>query len=85
MPNPWDDTFEGLIRTVLREHPTDADITGDLDMFAAGLDSMARVELMLAVEEYYGIAIPDEMLVKETFSTPDRLWEVTDRARRNDG
>ncbi|MBE2997238.1 hypothetical protein IDM40_00770 [Nocardiopsis sp. HNM0947] len=83
MPNPWDETFENLIRKALRTHPANAEINESLDLFSAGLDSMAQIELMLAVEEHYDIIIPDEMLVKETFSTPAQLWKVTKSAPRN--
>lgn len=73
---PWDTTFEGLIRQALEQFPPDQELTPDLDFTAAGLDSLAVVELLMHVEEVYGVVIPDELLTSETFATPGSLWAV---------
>ncbi len=41
----------------------------DSDLFAAGLDSMAIMQLLLLVEEEFGVAIPAESVSRENFST----------------
>lgn len=41
----------------------------DDDLFERGLDSFGSVQLMLALEEHYGIEFPDHMLNRRSFST----------------
>ncbi|TKC20147.1 acyl carrier protein [Robertmurraya kyonggiensis] len=41
-----------------------------------GLDSLATIELLLEIEEYYDISFPDEYLSEKTFSTANQLWKV---------
>ncbi|MEV0640151.1 phosphopantetheine-binding protein [Streptomyces sp. NPDC050619] len=76
MTNPWDDRFETLLRDALRFLPPDEALRPDLDTIAAGLDSMAIVELLLSVETAYDISMPDDFLQPDTFASPGALWEV---------
>ncbi|GAA4294344.1 hypothetical protein GCM10023086_06370 [Streptomyces venetus] len=76
MTNPWDDRFEALLRDALRFLPRDEALRPDLDTNAAGLDSMAMVELLLSLETAYDISMPDEFLRPETFASPGALWEA---------
>ena len=69
--------FERLIRDVLPEPP--ASLGPDTDLRAAGLDSMATVELLLRVEEAFGVEVPDRELTAATFATPGALWRVVER------
>ena len=39
------------------------------DLFAAGMDSLAVVDIMMAIEEQFGIEIPDALLNRRTFSS----------------
>lgn len=39
------------------------------DLFAAGLSSLATVNVMLAIEQKFSIEIPDELLTRRTFQT----------------
>jgi acyl carrier protein len=41
-----------------------------------GLDSMARVSLLISVEEAFGIVVPDEKLTADAFATPMTLWTM---------
>lgn len=34
-----------------------------------GLDSMSAIELVLTIEERFGVQFPDELLVRETFES----------------
>ncbi|WP_429315788.1 acyl carrier protein [Paraburkholderia sp. GAS448] len=43
------------------------------DLYAAGLSSLATVHLMLAIEDEFGIEIPDRMLTRRLFSSIDSL------------
>jgi acyl carrier protein len=47
------------------------------DLFAAGMDSLAVVDIMMAIEDRFGIEIPDSLLNRRTFSSVAAL----DRAR----
>jgi diaminopimelate decarboxylase len=51
-------------------------VAPDTNLRAVGLDSMAIVEIVVRIEEAYGIRLPDETLQAETFRTPGDLWAV---------
>jgi acyl carrier protein len=48
--------------------PTGA-IDDETDLFEAGMDSLAVVNVMLAIEEHFEIEIPDRLLNRQTFSS----------------
>jgi acyl carrier protein len=48
-------------------------LADDADLYAAGLSSLATVHLMLAIEDEFGIEIPDRMLTRRLFSSIDSL------------
>ena len=41
----------------------------DADLHAAGLSSYGTVELMVAIEEEFGVEFPDALLTRETFGS----------------
>ena len=43
------------------------------DLFAAGLDSMGIMQLLLAIEDRYGVAIDPAELSRENFSTVGKI------------
>jgi acyl carrier protein len=45
----------------------------DADLFGAGLDSMAIMQVILMVEEQFSVKIPDSMIKRETFSSARRI------------
>ena len=45
----------------------------DDDLFAAGLDSMAIMQLTLLLEEKFGTKLPDRLIKRETFGSARRL------------
>ncbi|MFJ5851002.1 phosphopantetheine-binding protein [Streptomyces sp. NPDC092903] len=71
----WDARFEWLMREMLQLEDAES-IMPDLDTAAAGLDSLATVELLVALEGAYDVVVPDEFLTVETFATPAALWGV---------
>lgn len=81
MSSPWDDRFEVLLREALRLLSPEEQLRPDLDLAGAGLDSLATVGLLVALEETYGIMIPDDLLTPETFVTPDSLWKAVSPLR----
>lgn len=54
----------------------DVHFPDDGDLFAAGLDSMAVMQLVVAVEEKYGAILEPADLTKENLSTPQKLTEL---------
>jgi acyl carrier protein len=44
-----------------------------------GLDSMREIELLFAIEDTYGVTLPDEMLTDSTFSTVGHLWATIEQ------
>jgi acyl carrier protein len=46
-----------------------------------GLNSMQAIEVLFAVEDAYGVAIPDDKLNDETFETAGSLWRIIEESR----
>ncbi|GIJ80004.1 acyl carrier protein [Micromonospora phaseoli] len=46
-----------------------------------GLDSMREIELLFAIEDTFGVAVPDDKLVDSTFATAGGLWDVVEELR----
>lgn len=70
--------YETLLRThipALRHHPH---LTGTEELAHLGLDSLRTMSLLVAVEDCFGITFPEDLLTKETFSTPDALWSAVE-------
>jgi acyl carrier protein len=61
------------IRTILREYgnlPVEVDkIRDGDDLYQAGMTSHASVNVMLALEDEFGIEFPEAMLAKGTFES----------------
>jgi len=53
-----------------------AAISIDANLYDAGLDSLAIVNVMLAVEDQFGVEIPDEYLNRQSFSSLAALADV---------
>lgn len=45
----------------------------DSDLFAAGLDSMAIMQLTLLFEEEFGVKLPDRLITRATFATARQM------------
>lgn len=48
-------------------------LTESTDLFAAGLDSMGIMQLMILVEERFGVRIPESAVTRENFATVANL------------
>jgi non-ribosomal peptide synthetase component F/acyl carrier protein len=81
---PWDDEFENLLRDMLASVSYAGDITPDASLADSGLTSFATVGLLVALEQTYGITIPDDVPFADMFRTPRSLWEMVE-ALRNAG
>ncbi|MFI2378454.1 phosphopantetheine-binding protein [Streptomyces sp. NPDC018964] len=78
---PWDETYEALLHGALPRLAAKGPLRPDTSLKAAGLDSLAMVEVLVRVEEAYGISVPDDQLVADTFATPAALWGVVSALR----
>ena len=54
----------------------DAAFGVDSDLFHAGLDSMAIMQVILIVEEEFGAKLPDGSIKREVFATVRRIAEA---------
>ena len=72
------DSLKVRVRTLLKSYLTaNVDALGDAtDLFANGLSSAAAVNLMLALEQAFGIEFPDELLRRRTFASIDAIAGV---------
>ena len=78
--------MEQAIRSIVREHGRlSVDVTHLDDaasLYQAGLTSHAGVNLMLALEDHFGIEFPERMLRRRTFeniaSIKTAIGELTD-------
>ena len=52
---------------------TDHALTPQSDLFAAGLDSMGIMQLLLAIEDRFGVAIDPADLSRDNFSTAEKI------------
>lgn len=66
-----EDVLRMLGEEQLVELPTDAD--AETDLFEAGMDSMAVMQLIVVVEERWGVVLGAEDIGRETLGTPGRM------------
>ncbi|MBB1253125.1 type III PLP-dependent enzyme [Streptomyces sp. OF3] len=76
---PWNADYVTVLRSVLPR--LGEDVGPDTSLRAAGLDSLALVELLVRLEEAYAVAIPDDDLGPESFATAGSLWSVVESVR----
>jgi acyl carrier protein len=80
-------SMQNEIRSILAQSgrlavPVDS-LDANADLFAAGLDSLAIVNVLMRIEEQFDIELPDEMLSRRSFSSIATITrvvtELTDR------
>jgi acyl carrier protein len=60
------------IRDILKQHAKIADVASlkdDTDLYGAGLTSHATVNLMVALEDHFGVEFPEKMLRRRSFES----------------
>lgn len=77
----WPDEFEAIVIGHLPAPPPDASLAADAPLESFGLDSLGMVNLLLDLEDTFAVVFPDELMVKETFSSAGRLWAAIDGLR----
>ena len=73
-------TMHDEIREILAQSgrlavPVDS-LEDDADLFAAGLDSLAIVNVLMNIEERFDIELPDDLLSRRSFSSIATLKRV---------
>lgn len=64
---------EELIELVREVLDTEEALTSQSDLFAAGLDSMGIMQLLLGIEDRFGVAMDPADLSRENFSTVAKI------------
>jgi acyl carrier protein len=67
---------EKLLDTGLRLHV-------DTDLFAEGLDSMGIMQLMILIEQEYGVVVPAGEVTRDNFSTVNGMASLLRRLATN--
>ncbi|MDQ3933287.1 MAG: phosphopantetheine-binding protein [Actinomycetota bacterium] len=65
--------FEQVLRRHLRLVAGDEPIPFDAELVAIGIDSMDSINLLVDIEETFGISFPGALLTVDTFRTPATL------------
>ena len=68
-----------IIRTEILE--ATAPLTPESDLFEAGLDSMAIMQLLLHIEDHFGVALEPADLSRENFRTAARIAALIESKR----
>ena len=84
-PIPATATLEQQLITLITERLLETEVGFDVDsnLYAAGLDSMAIMQLLVLVEDEFGVEIAERDLTRHNFSTVRHLAElIRDRNSR---
>lgn len=74
--------FLALVRQHLRLADGDLELTMNAELDGLGLDSISALNLMLDLEEAFGVVFQNSMFTAETFATPNSLWETLSSLRK---
>lgn len=77
------DRIGAIVRQVMPEQSSIADIASSADLYDAGLTSMAMVKMMLAVEVAFDISIPDADLHPDNFRSIAAVEALVNRLRQD--
>jgi len=77
-------TLDPAYVTIVRRHLRflgDGDLSPDQPLDELGLDSMGMLALLFDVEDAYGVTIPEDDMLRETFRTARTLWSAVEAVR----
>lgn len=76
-PLPFDHLTKGL-NEILSEGVLDlpADFQNETDLFELGLDSMAIMQLLIQIENRFGLSVPAHAVTRTHFCTVDALAKL---------
>ena len=68
-------TLEKQLVVLLRERllETSAPFDAGTDLYTLGMDSMAIMQLLILIEEEYGVSLPECSLTRQNFTTVKQL------------
>jgi acyl carrier protein len=69
-----------VLRPFLRLLPSGAPIPLAADLGSLGLDSLQAIDLLMAIEQEFGLQIPDEKLSADTFANAGHLLALVREA-----
>ena len=75
MTNTADQVRQILAQSGRLAVPVDG-LADDADLFAAGLNSLAIVNVLMSIEENFDIELPDELLSRRSFSSISTIARV---------
>lgn len=74
VPDDLAERISALIKEKFLEVPGELEPAADL--FALGLDSMGIMQLLILIEQSFGVRIPDQAVTQENFRSPGRIAEL---------
>lgn len=72
----WDERFGEILRGFLPFLPAGDELAAELSLRDFGMDSMAMIDLLAALEKEYQVRFADDALNMENFETPATVWTV---------
>ena len=73
-----DKEFTTMLRQALK-YAGDQEFTPESRLRDFGLDSLEAIKLLFAIEDSYGVMLPDDKLIDDTFETAGGLWAEVSR------
>jgi len=73
-----------IVSDSVKLHVPIQSLDDDADLYAAGLESIATVHLMLAIEDSFDVEIPDRLLTRQLFSSINAMAEAITRLRNQE-
>lgn len=68
-----DEEVLGVVKSALPGFREVDFISLETDLWEAGMDSLANISVMVAVEGHFDVEFPDELLTKEVFTSPGSI------------
>jgi nodulation protein F len=81
----WDEEFERIVRRHLAFVRAGDVLDENTDLRNLGLDSVATIGMLAAMEATYRIRFANEMMTMETFARPGVLWSNVCKLREAAG
>ncbi len=72
----WPETYETVLRRHLPHIGEHEPLERSTPLDAAGLDSIATVQLIFDLEDAFGTEFPPDAMTESTFATAGSLWDV---------
>lgn len=77
-----DQRFIAIVRRHLPQLGAAEELAPSAGLFELGLDSLAMVRLLMALEDELCVTLPESSLTPETFTDTASLWRVVSQVMR---